>query len=175
MCVFYHLVRFLIGSVLLYAALGKLRHPFEFLAVVLAYQMVPPLMGLLIAAILPWLELLVGLGLLIRFSSRGNWLLAAGLCGMFLIATSSALSRGLAISCGCLGGADDQISAATVLRSILLFGVTAVGLFLANRFEKSGDAKGRVRFKESVSSPVSDCEVETVGLQAEEDALIGPV
>lgn len=55
------------------------------------------------AAVLPWIEILIGLCLLIHYADRGAFLLAMACSFIFLIAVASAWSRGLDLSCGCFG------------------------------------------------------------------------
>ncbi len=98
-----HLIRWLLGGILVWAAVSKLGNLQEFYGALAAYRL--PLPGLALqfsAEILPWLELFCGLLLLARLWYRAalQWLLI--LCLIFLIATGEAWARGLDISCGCM-------------------------------------------------------------------------
>ena len=95
--------RWLLGAVLLWAALGKLANVQEFYAALLAYQL--PLPSPLLkatAVVLPWLELLCGLMLLANVRTTAALAWATVLFAVFAACTGQAWLRGLHIACGCL-------------------------------------------------------------------------
>ncbi len=96
-------VRWILGLLLVWAALSKLANLQDFYASLLAYKMPLPdffLRGT--AMFLPWLELLCGLMLLARIHMQVALAWAVILFSVFVIATGQAWVRGLDISCGCL-------------------------------------------------------------------------
>ncbi len=95
-------LRWLLGFLLLWAAVSKLANPTEFLGSIYAYQLPLPRTLLQAAAVvLPWLELLCGLLLLAGFWRQTALLIVTGLMVLFVIATGQAWARGLNIACGC--------------------------------------------------------------------------
>ena len=70
-----------------------------------AYQVLPDAMVRIVASLLPWLEIGVGilliLGLFVRFAGIATAVLAS----MFIAALVQAKARGLAIDCGCFEAA----------------------------------------------------------------------
>lgn len=95
-------LRWLLGVLLLWAAVSKLANPTEFLGSIYAYQLPLPRMLLQAAAVvLPWVELLCGLLLLAGFWRQTALLIVTGLMVLFVIATGQAWARGLDIACGC--------------------------------------------------------------------------
>ena len=95
-------LRWLVGLLLVWAALSKLANLHEFHASVLAYQLPLPDFALVFAVItLPWLELLCGLMLMGRVRIEAALLWAIILFAFFAVATGQAWARGLEISCGC--------------------------------------------------------------------------
>lgn len=97
------LVRWILGVLLVWAALSKIANPLDFYSAVAAYRL--PLPGLMLratAVVLPWLELLCGLLLLAGFWTRAAAGWALVLFVVFAGATGQAWARGLEISCGCL-------------------------------------------------------------------------
>ena len=100
------LLRIVIGSIFVFSGLGKLLSPYQnFLYVVQAYQFLPSWGEVLVAQIFSWIELLIGLfvllGLWTAWSLRG----ALVLFGIFVVVVGQALIRGLPLeSCGCFGG-----------------------------------------------------------------------
>ena len=99
------ILRILIGSVFLVSSLGKLFSPYQnFEYVIQAYQLLPSWGEVLTAQIFPWIELIVGvfvlLGLWTSLSLRGAVILFA----IFVVVVGQALLRGLPLeNCGCFG------------------------------------------------------------------------
>jgi putative oxidoreductase len=99
------LIRIVIGLILLVSGFEKAMNPHQnFLYVIQAYQMFPPWAEKLAALTVPWVELLVGLfmvlGLWVIWALKGSLLLF----GAFVVIVSQALLRGLPIDqCGCFG------------------------------------------------------------------------
>jgi putative oxidoreductase len=96
-------LRWLIGVVLVWAALGKLANLQEFFATLLAYQLPLPLPFLkFVSVVLPWIELLCGLLLLSGFMLHSALVWTLLLFLTFAACTGEAWLRGLHIACGCL-------------------------------------------------------------------------
>jgi uncharacterized membrane protein YphA (DoxX/SURF4 family) len=95
------LLRVLLGVVLMYASIEKLADPDAFAASIRNYRIVSAVPALVLATILPWIELLCGLAFLFGLWVRGTALLTFGMLVVFTGAVVSALVRGLDISCGC--------------------------------------------------------------------------
>ena len=97
------LIRLIVGLFFLAAGISKIGSPLQTLAAIYSYQIVlPDWLANTIAYSLPWLEVLLGLGLLI-----GLWLpvftaATAGLLAAFAILTAQAWWRELPIDCGCI-------------------------------------------------------------------------
>ncbi len=94
-------VRLAVGCIFIASSIPKLRQPYDFLASVYSYELVGPELGVIIAMVLPWLELLVGICLVGGIFVTGALLASIGMCAMFSFVLASALWRGLEISCGC--------------------------------------------------------------------------
>lgn len=96
------LLRWLLGGLMLWAAVSKLANPTEFLGSIYAYELPLPRPLLQTAAVvLPWVELLCGLLLLAGFWSQTALLIVTTLLVVFVIATGQAWMRGIDIACGC--------------------------------------------------------------------------
>lgn len=95
------LVRLAMAAVFLVAAIPKIQAPDLFAASVHPYEMLPAWGVNIVAVVLPWLELFVGVLLLLGVWWRASawWMVAMMVVFMtaFLIATA----RGLHIACGC--------------------------------------------------------------------------
>lgn len=97
------LLRWLLGLLLVWAALGKLANLQEFHVTLAAYRLpLPPSLLRGAGMVLPWLELLCGLLLLGGMRKRAalTWSLVMFLT--FFVCTGQAWFRGLKITCGCL-------------------------------------------------------------------------
>ena len=96
------LLRWVLGALLIWAAISKLANLNEFYGGLLAYRLpMPDSWQRLIAITLPWLELLTGLMLLANVWTRAALGWAVTLFLGFTIVTGEAWLRGLDISCGC--------------------------------------------------------------------------
>ncbi len=91
----------LIGAVLIYASLDKLRYPDRFADVVREYDLLP--LGLVNAfsLVMPWVEVVTGAALVVGIWRRAAGLLSVGLFAAFMIAIAQAVLRGLQVECGC--------------------------------------------------------------------------
>jgi hypothetical protein len=130
------LIRMSLAALFLFSGLSKLRAPYEFLASVYGYQMTGPLVSLMIAAVLPWLEVVVAVCLWGKICYRGALVVVVMLGGVFSTAVAVALARQLDISCGCFIAAD-KIGYATLLRSVLVLVAAIIGVALARREMKT--------------------------------------
>jgi uncharacterized membrane protein YphA (DoxX/SURF4 family) len=143
------LSRLLIGGVLLWSGLEKLRQPVTFLGNVYDYQLVGPRLGLAVAVLLPLVESIVGGCLLAGVWCGGAFLSSVVLTTLFLVVQYSAISRGLSISCGCFGTATqaDTVNYATLLRAAGMFVIAWTGyvlwlMRLTDRAQRNGDEAG---------------------------------
>ena len=93
--------RLVVGGIFIFASLDKLQHPQAFALVIHHYRMVPYALLHPFAVYLPVLEFVVGAALVLGIQQRGAALVTLLLNLVFMIAISSALYRGLDISCGC--------------------------------------------------------------------------
>lgn len=100
---FYHGCRLVLGGLFLYAGLLKAADVTAFARTVAAYQLLPYALNYLVAATLPYVEILAGLLLVLGRNVRGAALLLALLTVVFIGALCSVLWRGLTIDCGCFG------------------------------------------------------------------------
>lgn len=111
-------VRLGLGCLFLYSSLPKIRQPYDFLSAVYGYELVGPQMGLLVAMVLPWAELLTGVCLLGGVFVPGALLASAGMSALFTVVIGWALYQGLQISCGCFGAEASRITLLTLMRAV---------------------------------------------------------
>ncbi len=95
------LCRLVVGGVFVYASLNKLAEPAAFAEAIHHYRLVPYALLHPSAHLLPVVELVAGVSLILGWFRRGGALLCAVMLVIFIAAITSALVRGLDISCGC--------------------------------------------------------------------------
>lgn len=95
------IARIILGGLFIIASLDKIIDPNAFATSILNYRVIGESLSMLVATILPWLELICGLGLVFGFYARANAGIITTLLICFIILIVSALVRGLDISCGC--------------------------------------------------------------------------
>lgn len=99
-------LRIAIGAVFVYAGAVKIFDPVGFAVDIDNYRMMPAEAINLMAITLPWIEVVVGLLLVVGVWVKSSAWIVSLLLIMFLIAISQALARGLNIDCGCFGTLD---------------------------------------------------------------------
>ena len=82
----------------------KALDPDQTYVAVRAYDVLPPGAVGPVAALLPWVEIALGLLLLAGVGTRLVAALSAGLLLVFIAGVTQAWARGLSIDCGCFGG-----------------------------------------------------------------------
>ena len=95
------LVRLALVAAFLLAAIPKIQDPVAFAISVESYRVLTGQAVLWVALVLPWLELVIGFGLLIPKMRRASSLLIMLLLFIFVGLHASAWIRGLDIDCGC--------------------------------------------------------------------------
>ncbi|MEE8424277.1 MAG: MauE/DoxX family redox-associated membrane protein [Elusimicrobiota bacterium] len=98
--------RSLVGLLLLVSGFHKATAPAEEFAVVLeAYRLLPAGIIPTLSYAVPFIEILLGLSLLLGFSPRRASAAAGGLFLLFIAALASTMLRGIPLeNCGCFGG-----------------------------------------------------------------------
>jgi uncharacterized membrane protein YphA (DoxX/SURF4 family) len=98
------LVRLILGGVLLAAGGLKVFKPTDSANAVAAYKLMPTELAHLIGYALPWLEVAIGLLLIVGFMVRPAAVLSGLIMIVFIGAIASVWARGMLIDCGCFGG-----------------------------------------------------------------------
>jgi len=119
-----------------------------------AYQVMPKPAVEVVAAVLPWFELALGLLVLIGVGTRLVAVISALLLLTFMAGVTQAWVRGLSIDCGCFGGGGDVAADKTsygtelvrdtgfmILAAWLIVRPTTV-LSLDERLARNGDGAG---------------------------------
>jgi len=110
--------RLVVGIVFIYASIDKISDPLGFSDNIDNYHATPVYLNNLIALIVPWMELIVGLCLIFGKFIQGASLLSAVLMIVFIVLIGQALFRGIDLHCGCFKTATDV--SVTSLRSEMI-------------------------------------------------------
>lgn len=126
---------------------AKTADPRQTLVAVQGYQVLPGDLARMVAAVLPYLEIALGLLLLLGMATRYAALASGLLLVVFIAGVVSAAARGLSIDCGCFGGGGRVSTGATAYTAEILrdtgFLVLAVWLVIRPRTWLSVDALAR--------------------------------
>jgi len=140
--------RVLLGVVFVYAAYTKLRTSFLLFAMAIdAYKVMPEGMAVAAAHVLPWVELAIGIALIVGTWLRLTATAAAALMAVFFTAMVHAYqpeAKEGQISCGCFG-LGEPISARTLLRDGALLALSValmVAAFYAARRKRAEGVAG---------------------------------
>jgi uncharacterized membrane protein YphA (DoxX/SURF4 family) len=96
--------RLLVAGVLIAAGALKVVEPASSVAAVRSYQLLPEALVTPVGWGLPFLELALGLLLVVGLFTRQVAIASGVLFVLFILAVASAAARGLSIDCGCFGG-----------------------------------------------------------------------
>jgi uncharacterized membrane protein YphA (DoxX/SURF4 family) len=126
------LFRLILGGVLLAAGALKIGNLQKSAMAVRAYEILPVDLANFLGYALPWIEIGMGLLLIVGASVKICGLLGALTMLAFIIAIAQAWARGLSIDCGCFGGGgtidpEDTKYLSEIIRDI---GLLAMGVFL---------------------------------------------
>jgi uncharacterized membrane protein YphA (DoxX/SURF4 family) len=128
------IARLVLASVFISAALPKLKDPVAFAAAIDAYRTISGSWAMAAATVLPWLELIIAVGLLTPWLRRASAWIMALLLGLFIALHLSAWARGLNIDCGCFGESGSSPDYHwLILRNLALLLATVFILRIAQR------------------------------------------
>ena len=125
--------RLLLGGVLLVAGGLKAFKPSESAGAVAAYKILPTDIAHLIGYALPWLEVALGILLIIGLTTRLAAIAGTAVMIIFIAAIISVWARGILIDCGCFGGGGeiDPSKAAEARQAYLIEILRDLGLALS--------------------------------------------
>jgi uncharacterized membrane protein YphA (DoxX/SURF4 family) len=123
-------VQIALGIFFIVAALPKLVDPPSFAHMIYNYRIVPGAFVNLLALVMPWFELLAGLGLVLGIWTRTSAALVGALLLVFIVAISLNLARGNAIDCGCFDVSAANKTAEERLTDMRLVVLRDVGMLI---------------------------------------------
>jgi uncharacterized membrane protein YphA (DoxX/SURF4 family) len=113
--------RLILGGIFIYASFDKIAHPADFARIVYNYHFLPGSVINIFAIILPWVELLAGMALILGMFVESAALLVGTMLVVFVVGLTSAMIRGLDISCGCFSTApsSEKVVWDTIIRDLI--------------------------------------------------------
>ena len=126
------LVRIILGGVLLVAGGLKVGNLQKSAMAVRAYELLPIPIANFLGYTLPWIEIGVGLLLILGVAVKINGVIGAATMLVFIVAIAQAWARGLSIDCGCFGGGgsidpEDTKYLSEIIRDL---GLLLLGIYL---------------------------------------------
>ena len=126
------LARVVLGGTLFAAGALKVGNLQKSAMAVRAYELLPVSLANFIGYTLPWIEIGVGLLLILGVATKTVAVIGAINMLVFIIAIAQAWARGLSIDCGCFGGGgsvdpEDTKYLSEIIRDLGLF---ALGIYL---------------------------------------------
>ncbi len=126
-----------LAAVFLISGAIKAADPDQTYVAVRAYEVLPPNLATVVADVLPWLEIAIGVLLLLGIGTRIVAGVATVVLLVFMAGVIQAWARGLSIDCGCFGGGGavepDQTRYGEELLRDTLFLLLAVWLLVRPR------------------------------------------
>ncbi len=104
------LIRIFLGGVLLVAGALKAGHPVSLAANIAAFRLLPAAIVGPLALALPYLELLLGVYLVVGLFTRFAGVVAASEFSIYAAAIASAVIRRIPAACGCFGPKDTAVA-----------------------------------------------------------------
>ena len=102
--------RIILGAVFIYASIDKIQNPEIFSQNIDNFHFFPIFLNNMIALILPWIELFVGICLIMNIFISGASVITIALYMIFIIILSQAVLRGIDVHCGCFKVNNDTIT-----------------------------------------------------------------
>ena len=131
--VFIYTMRLVLGIVFIYASYDKILDPSKFARDISNYHFVPFGLENTVAIILPWLELFIGIGIVLGIYIDGNTLLSAFLLLLFNFLIFQAMVRGFNIECGCGLKEGELVGWRKLIENFTLFGGACLILLAKKR------------------------------------------
>ena len=119
----------IVSGVFVIASVHKLADAEGFSKVILGYQVVPAAFVGWVALFMPWLEISMGLAMLIPQARNAALLMAAGLLILFAALTGWNLLHGVEVPCGCFSNAGGVATWWSVARNMMLASVAMLAIY----------------------------------------------
>tara|TARA_B100000287_G_scaffold315157_1_gene298734 strand:- start:4 stop:453 length:450 start_codon:yes stop_codon:yes gene_type:complete len=119
-------IRLILGTVFLWASFDKILDPATFAKNISNYHIVPFGLENTIAIILPWLEFLIGAGMILGIMIDGSIMISSFLLLLFNILIAQAIIRGFNIECGCGLKEGQMVGVGKIYENFALLGIAYI-------------------------------------------------
>lgn len=123
---------------MIYASFDKIGNPEAFAKIIRNYHVIPYTTTNLFALVLPWVEFYTGVCLILGIFVDGASIITIAMMGVFIIALSQAVLRGIDIECGCFKvvGGSSKVGIQRIIEDIVYLGMAFI---VWKRGEKVGE------------------------------------
>ena len=118
------IIRILLGIIFIYASYDKILDPGIFARDIANYHLIPLGFENLIALIIPWLELFIGIGLVAGLMVDGASMISGSLMALFILFILQATLRGFNIECGCGLKEGEMVGWNKILENLVFLGAS---------------------------------------------------
>lgn len=126
------IARLTVGFVFLAFSLDKIVEPAEFAKSMTNYQILPSFLINISSLILPWVELLIGVFLIVGVRLKASSLISTGLLSIFIIAVAIAWAKGLDINCGCSATKPQSVGLPKILENTAMLVLSIIIYYFPN-------------------------------------------
>src|SRR5512138_2503528 len=132
--VLHWICRIALAGVFIYSGYVKVEATLQFAVAITGYQLIPDRFVFPIATYFPWVEIALGILILIGWKIRWSSMAASALMLFFIVLLSVTLFRGIETNCGCFGFGD-RITWKTIVRDGSLL-IPALFLVIESRLPR---------------------------------------
>jgi putative oxidoreductase len=125
--------RLVVGFIFITYGTGKIVSPDKFASEIANYALFPEFSLNIIALILPWIELVVGLLLILGLRIKSGSAISGVLMLLFILAIIWAMALGLDINCGCSSSSPQKVGLPKLLENLGLLALSALIYMFPNR------------------------------------------
>jgi uncharacterized membrane protein YphA (DoxX/SURF4 family) len=135
-------LRILLGSVFVYASIDKIAFPLRFAEIVQNYHILPIFLIKPFSILLPWIELFVGVSLIVGLYVNRCALISSLLVAVFMVAIAIRSFAGPIKECGCMSELSflksDKASVLILRDTIIL--MIGVSIFIFNKVQNQAQS-----------------------------------
>lgn len=149
--------RIIIGFIFIYASIHKIAEPALFAKIIYGYALFPGSMINIIAIVLPYVEIIIGISLVLGIYPRSAAIVLSCMLFVFMTAISVNLIRGHEFDCGCFSFRNSgmqQSAVSLLIRDIIYFSMCI--FLLMYKGSRSGCLRLIERVKLKESNPASN-------------------
>ncbi len=146
-------LRLYVGFFFIYASLSKIPYPAQFAQAVANYRLIPYMFLNTSSLILPWIELVAGFFLVVRFRPRAAVIVIGLLLIMFEVMVLVNMYWGAPITCGCYDAVGEPIGWKKVSENALML-VFCVQIYLYSRPELLSKFRPIMRYQSKITTTV---------------------